>query len=71
MALKTNGGEGWFQDPITSDNIKPHSMFMSIYILHTFMPHMATLTKSYLKESKPQLGALGMAAAAFPVKTGP
>ncbi|RPD54384.1 hypothetical protein L227DRAFT_567294 [Lentinus tigrinus ALCF2SS1-6] len=54
--------KAWLSRPMV--NIKPHSMFMSIYILHTFMPHMATLTKSYLKESKPQLGALGMAAAA-------
>ena len=39
-------------------------MFMSIYMLRAFAPHLAIVEKSCLEVREPQFGALAMAAAA-------
>lgn len=45
-------------------NDKARGLFMSIYMLRTFSPHLALIESSVLEERKPQFGALAMAAAA-------
>lgn len=45
-------------------NDKARGMFMSIYMLRAFAPHLAVVEKSCLEAREPQFGALAMAAAA-------
>ena len=82
-ALKSAGGEAWWQNPITPEvwvfpshmlwtcltllmpqNEKARGMFMSVYMLRAFAPHLAIVERSCLEAREPQFGALAMAAAA-------
>ncbi len=50
--------------PGCDQNGKARGMFTSVYMLRTFAPHLAVVSQSHIEESKPQFGALAMAAAA-------